>query len=106
MAHALQLTLRAYADIDVLFAHVKRRSGVTSAERWRDALFARLSVLEHQPGLWPLADEADLAASGLREFHFRRWRHVYRIFYRIDENVVRIHRIRHAAQDRLTPEDL
>ena len=106
MARTVELTRRAYADLDVLFAHVKNRSGVASADRWRNALLARLSKLEDQSDMWPLSEESDLAALGVHEFIFRRWRHVYRIFYMIDGNVVRIHRVRHAAQDRLPPEDL
>ena len=90
----------------MLFAHVKKRSGVASAQRWRDALLSRITKLEEQSEMWPLSEEPGLAALGAREFLFRRWRHVYRIFYLIDGNLVRIHRIRHAAQDRLTPEDL
>lgn len=106
MAFALQLTRRAYADIDHSFAFVKQRPGVAAAERWRDALFARLSALERQPEVWPPVDEPDLAALEVREFLFRHWRHVYRVWYRIDGEVVRVHRVRHAAQDRLAPDDL
>ncbi len=106
MAHALELTRRAYSDIGVLSTFVKERSGVSAAERWRNALFARLSKLERMPEAWPLADEPDLAGTDVREFLFRHWRHVYRILYRIDGDVVRIHRVRHASQDRLTAEDL
>lgn len=106
MAHALELTRRAYSDIGVLSAFVKERSGVSAAERWRDALFRRLSKLELMPEVWPLADDSDLAGTEVREFLFRHWRHVYRIMYRIDGEVVRIHRVRHASQDQLTAEDL
>jgi len=101
----VQLTRRAYADIDELFAFVKRRSGVASAERWRDALFVRLSSLAATPGMWPLIDDPPLSEYQLREFLFRYWRHVYRVFFRVDGDVVRIHRIRHAAQDSLTAEN-
>ena len=56
--------------------------------------------------MWPLADEASEVGFELRELLYRRYRYVYRILYRIDGDIVRIHRIRSAAQDRLTADDL
>jgi hypothetical protein len=56
--------------------------------------------------MWPLADESKDAGSDIREALFGRRRHVYRILFRIEGNVVRILRVRHASQDRLVPEDL
>jgi hypothetical protein len=35
-----------------------------------------------------------------------RHRHVYRILFTIEDDVVYVHRIRHAAQDRLSPDDV
>ncbi|HXD86060.1 MAG TPA: type II toxin-antitoxin system RelE/ParE family toxin [Urbifossiella sp.] len=106
MSHRVQLTRRAYTDVDVLFAFVKRRSGVISAERWRDALFKRLSKLESTPEMWPQVDDPELEQHQLREYLFRYWRNVYRIFFRIDGEIVRIHRIRHSAQEGLMAEDI
>lgn len=57
--------------------------------------------------MWPLADEAEEVGLPLREMLYRRHRFVYRILYTIEEgDVVYIHRIRSAAQDRLRPDDL
>ena len=41
----LELTRKAYAHIDVLFAFVKQRSGRTSAERWREGLLSETAAL-------------------------------------------------------------
>ena len=106
MERTLELTRRAYADIDLLFAFVKERSGVAAAESWRNALYARLAKLGQMPEAWPHVDEPVLAELDVREFLFRRWHHVYRIWYRIDESVVRIHRVRHASQAGLSAEDI
>jgi len=106
MACALELTRRAFADIDAHFTFVKARSGRAAAERWREALFQRLSALQTQPEMWPLAEEPDLADAGVHEFLFRRWRYVYRILFRVDGEIVRVHRVRSAFQDRLTADDV
>jgi plasmid stabilization system protein ParE len=42
----------------------------------------------------------------LRELLYGRRRNVYRILFTIDGQTVNILRVRHAAQDRLTPEDV
>ncbi len=37
---------------------------------------------------------------------FGKRRHVYRILYTFDGTTIHVHRVRHAAQDRLSPEDM
>ena len=106
MTSALELTRRSYADIDVLFAFVKERSGIGAAQRWRNGLFTRLVKLENQPEIWPFVENEELSSLGFRECLYHHWRHVYRILYRIDGNIVRIHRIRSAAQDQLSSDDV
>jgi len=106
MTFALELTRLANADIDVLFTYVKQRSGRTSAERWREALFQRLNSLQLQPEIWPLAEEPALADANVREFLFRRWRYVYRILFRVRGDAVQILRVRSAFQDSLGPDEI
>jgi hypothetical protein len=54
----------------------------------------------------PLADEAADLGLELRQLLFGRRRGVYRILFTIDGQTVTIHRVRHAAQDRLSPDDV
>ena len=56
--------------------------------------------------MWPLADEAADLGIELRQTLFGKRRHVYRILYTFDGDTVHIHRVRHAAQDRLSADDL
>jgi plasmid stabilization system protein ParE len=102
----VQLKRSAYTDIGELFGFVLERSGAKSANSWRTALFQRLDTLGERADIWPLTDDEELAALDVREFLFRRNRFVYRIFYKIEEEHVLVHRIRSASQDQLTPGDL
>lgn len=106
MRHSIRTSRRADADLDKHFAFIRQRTSVQSAEKWRDGLFRRIQVLADDPQMWPLADEAADSGFELREILYRRYRYVYRLLYRIEGNVVRILRIRNAAQDRLPPDQL
>jgi plasmid stabilization system protein ParE len=97
---------RADADLDNHFSFIRKRSSTASAERWRDGLLRRLRDLAEDPHMWPMADEAAEAGIEVREFLYRRYRYVYRLLYRIEGNVIRILRIRSAAQDRLPPDEI
>ncbi|MFO0801606.1 MAG: type II toxin-antitoxin system RelE/ParE family toxin [Gemmataceae bacterium] len=102
----VQLKRSAYTDIGELFGFVIERSGARSANSWRTALLQRLETLGERADIWPLTDDAELASLGVRELLFRRNRFVYRIFYKIEDEYVLVHRIRSASQDQLTPDDL
>ena len=106
MAYHVRLLRGAYADIDNHFAFISSLVGPASAARWRDRLIAKVDTLAIDPRRYPLADEATDLGIELREMLFGRQRHVYRILFTIDGQTVNIQRIRHAAQDRLSPDDI
>jgi plasmid stabilization system protein ParE len=62
--------------------------------------------LAANPKRCPLAGEAADLKMELRELLYSRRRRVYRIRFTVDVSTVHIHRIRHAAQDRLTVGDI
>jgi plasmid stabilization system protein ParE len=105
MSFTVRLTRRALADIDAGVAYRAQRSAAAAA-RWRAGLLARVADLEQSPDRCPLADEAEDLGLELRELLYGRRRNVYRILFTIDGQTVNILRVRHAAQDRLTPEDV
>lgn len=106
MACQIRLRRTAYADIDEHFAFIAARSGPASAARWRDRLIARLDGLADHPGRYPPADEAAGLGVDLRVMLFGRRRHVYRVLFTIDGDTVNVHRVRHAAQDRLSRDEV
>ena len=77
-----------------------------SARRWLTSLEAAITSLANTPERYPEADEAAELGVDLRfKMHGRR-PHIFRILFTIDRTIVTIHRVRHAAQDRLTEDDL
>ena len=106
MSRPVELSRLANADIDVLFAFIKRRSGTVSAERWRSVLFKRLESLGTDYSLWPLSEVAALANANVRECLVRRYRYVYRVLYRVESQAVQVLRVRSAFQDEIGLEDI
>lgn len=106
MPFALRILRRASADIDDKFESLRRHLGRAAAVRWRAKLEACFMKLEELPSVWPLADEAEELGVDLRNVLFGKRRHVYRVLFSFDGTTISVHRIRHAAQDRLTKNDL
>lgn len=105
MPHTVRFTRRALADVDAAVAYRAQQSA-TAAARWREGLLAQLTVLEQSPNLYPLADEAADLGVELRELLYGRRRNIHRILFTIEGQTVVVHRVRHAAQDRLAPDDI
>jgi plasmid stabilization system protein ParE len=105
VAHVVSLS-KAEADIRRIAMRIARTVSPSSALRWRAGILAKVRTLADNPAMWPLADEAEEIGIELRHVLFGKRRHVYRILYTFDGKTVFVHRVRHAAQDRLTADDL
>ena len=103
MTHQVKLLRRAAADIDEKFESIRRHLGRRAALRWRGQLGAHFTALEDRPDMWPVADEADDLGMDLRALLHGRRPHVYRILFTVEGQEVHVHRVRHAARDRLAP---
>ena len=102
MAFEVVFLRRAQRDIEAGVVYRARYSAAV-ASRWRTALVTNATgALEDDPYRYPVADEATDLGMDLRELSFGRGRNVYRVLFTIDGETVNVHRVRHAAQDRLT----
>lgn len=105
MAFQVRLTRRAEADIlaaEVWLSDV----GPSAVARWRSRLFRAIEALEEDPHRYPAAEEAADLGVDLRETLFGRRRQSYRLLFTVEGEDVTILRVRHAARDRLEPDDL
>ena len=106
MARLVHLRPSAYADIREIAAYIARRVSPMSAARWQAVIDSAIARLADECERWPEAAEAVVFGSDLREMLHGRRRHVYRILFTFDNEMVNVHRVRHAAQDNLSAEDL
>lgn len=105
MLYALRTTRRADADIDAAVAWLSRRSPAAAAH-WHARVQTAIRSLETNPERCPLAEEAAELGMELRELLYGRRRGIYRILFTLEGQTVNVLRIRHAAQDRLSADDI
>jgi plasmid stabilization system protein ParE len=106
VAYAIDVLPRALDDIRGAVRRIYGRVSPASAARWHTGVYAKIRTLAHHPERCPLADDAADLGIDLRELLYGRKRNVYRILFTIDGRTVNVHRVRHAAQDRLAPDDV
>ena len=105
MAHTINIFARAMADIRAAVVWRSQRSA-SAAARWHAGILAAIRTLAGNPERCPLADEAADLGVDLRQLLYGRRRSVYRILFTIEGQAVNVLRVRHAAQDRLSPGDV
>ena len=102
-----RVVLQRLAKEDLLAAYLwAAERAPLAARRWLQRFEAALHTLERNPQRCPLARENRKADVEVREFHFGRRPYVFRSIFTIDDNVVRILRIRRAQRRDLTRTEL
>lgn len=106
MVFTIRVLPAAHMDIRRIAMRIMDTVSAASAGRWNTGIIAAIFTLSNSPDRCPEADESADLKILLRVLLYGRRRHVYRILFTIDGEVVNIHRVRHAAQQYLTEDDL
>jgi len=107
MARVIRSTRNADRDVHQNMRWVARKYSNRAALRWHAAILKAIRTLKEGAERWPLAEESPELGMELRQLIVKRYRGVvFRILYEIDADTVIVHRIRNAAQDSLTEDDL
>uniref|UniRef100_A0A7C2JY70 Type II toxin-antitoxin system RelE/ParE family toxin n=1 Tax=Schlesneria paludicola TaxID=360056 RepID=A0A7C2JY70_9PLAN len=96
----------AEQDVDTIYSWLGKRSRA-GAVRWYAALLQSIDSLKVRPERCPLAQESKRLGVSIREqlFRTRRGRR-YRLLFLIDQDTVRVLRIRGPGQESLRKSDL
>ncbi len=105
MCFTVNITRRADGDVAAAEAAVSQL-GAAALNRWRSRLLRVIEILERDPHRYPESEDAANVGLDLREAIYGRKPQLHRVLFTIDDQTVTIHRVRHAAQDRLTEDDL
>jgi plasmid stabilization system protein ParE len=105
MSFQVILRPRARADIAATVAWLAGTNPAAAA-RWRTGLLRIIENLETDPNRYAVADKAADLSVDLRQLLYGRRRNVYRVLFTIEGQTVNVLRVRHAAQDRLSPGDV
>jgi plasmid stabilization system protein ParE len=106
MARIVCLSAGAYADIREIARFISQRVSPLSASRWQTRIASAIDRLATEADQWPEAVEAAALGIDLREMLHGRRPHVYRALFTIGGNTVTVQRVRHAAQNQLTEDDV
>jgi len=106
VARTVSVQRRATADQVAVVRSIARHISLAAAVRWRQQIETVINALATDADQWSEADEATDLGIDLRCKLFGRRRHVYRVLFTIDGETVNVHRVLHAAQDRLTAHDI
>ena len=95
MAYRVELTFRAFDDLDRLYL-IMEAVGSEQASAWFNSLQAAIFSLSERPARCPVTPEN----RRMRHLLYGKGRYVYRVIYTIDEKtkVVKVAHIRHGAQ--------
>lgn len=101
MAFRVEISPSALADIEEAFLWIQQESPST-ADDWYNGLVDAIVSLENFPNRCSLAPESEDIGREIRLLLYRR----HRILFGVTGDVVQVFRIRHTAQDRLSPDEL
>lgn len=104
MAYRVELTARAQADYGRITSWVRSNAPI-AGDQWTARLDESIASLKLFPKRCPIIPYANFPGKQVRQHVFGKKPNVYRIFYEVREDVVRILHIRHRARRRLKRSD-
>jgi plasmid stabilization system protein ParE len=111
MAFHVEISPRAFNDLDEIARHIKQQSSFQQAEEWFNGIIAAIRTLEDMPSRCRVAVEsADLGMEVRLLLHGRRNRK-YRVYFSLRERtrttgVARVFHVRHWARTNLNTHQL
>jgi plasmid stabilization system protein ParE len=103
MKYRVEITFEAELEVKDAYLWIHRDSPA-SAARWRQGLIEAARSLARHPTRCPLAPESAHFKQEVRQLLYGKRGGVYRVLFVIDEKVVSILHVRHAAREFLQPE--
>lgn len=101
------VTDSAKADIHSAYLWWREHRSFEQAKRWYRGIHRSIQALRTSAARCPKAPESDLLPTGLRQLAFGLGRHqTHRIVFTIVKSDLIVLRVRHAAQDALTDDDV
>ena len=106
MMRSIEVLPKAQRDIRRNATWLRQTFSPRTADRWNGDIVAAIDALMRHPDQHPEADEAADLGMPLRcKLHGRR-PHVFRILFMVTDDAVLVLRVLHAAQDRVTEDNL
>jgi len=111
MAFHVEISPRAFDDLDEIARYIKQQSSFEQAEEWFHGIIAAIRSLEDMPSRCRVADESEELGQEVRLLLHGKRNRKYRVYYSIRENTpstgtVRVFHVRHWARASLNTDQL
>jgi len=97
MAFRVDLTPRAHKDLDKIYSAAIREAPYRGP-RWCDRFEQSILSLSNFPERCPVEPKLSSSRRTVRKLLFGKRRYVYRVYYAIFDDVVRVLHVRHGAR--------
>jgi plasmid stabilization system protein ParE len=106
MSYRVVVLPKALAEIEQAYRWFSEEASLSYAGKWLDGITQAIESLDTFPERCAITPESDAFQEEVRQLLYGKRRSVYRILFTVQEDTVFVLRVRHAAQQRLTAEDL
>ena len=111
MACRVEISPRAFNDLDEIAEYIKQRSSFEQAEKWFNGIIAAIRTLEHSPHRCPVANESEELGQEVRLLLYGKRNRRYKVYYSAQRTTpstgtVRVFHVRHWARRSLDPNQL
>jgi plasmid stabilization system protein ParE len=111
MAFPVEISPRAFNDLDQIAEYIRQRSSFEQAEKWFDGIIAAIRTLEHLPYRCPIAGESEELRQEVRLLLYGKRNRRYKVYYSVQQTTpsagsVRVFHVRHWARKSLEPDQL
>jgi plasmid stabilization system protein ParE len=100
MAFRVELSPRAFADLDTIAGYIRQADSLETAERWLNGVLRAIESLEQFSQRSPIAEESRDIGREIRVLLHGRKNRAYRIFYAVlmETQTVQVLHVRHWAR--------
>ena len=111
MAFRVEISPRAFADLDEIAGYIKQQGSFDQAEEWFNGIVAAIRTLEDLPNRCPVADESEDLEQEVHVLLYGKRNRRYRVYYSIQQRTrstgsVRVFHVRHWARKSLSSDQL
>lgn len=111
MAFRVEISPRAFQDLDEIAQYIEENSSFEQAEKWFNGIVAAIRTLEEMPNRCSVADESEELGEEVRLLLFGTRRRRYKVYYSVQQRTpsagtVCVFHVRHSARRSLKPYQL
>ena len=111
MAFRVEISPRAFNDLDEIAEYIKQRGSFEQAQKWFNGIIAAIRSLEDLPHRCPVAEESEELGQEVRLLLYGKRNRRYKVYYSVQQTMpstgtVRVFHVRHWARRSLSPEQL